>query len=382
MAQATNLQSSRPIRFKILLILLVALIVCLIALLPRLLQAREAATHLDAGMVLLNQGNAAEAEREWKAALEAAPANADAYKGLGKLYLAQGRLSEAHAALNPLADLHPKEPHVLCELAAEEYRAAANPNQADMALQDALRAAVLEPDCVRAQTVAGDICMDNGDQKRGLSYLHRAVQLKPEDVPLALHAINRMLEANDRAGALAATRDLTQRYPGYAQGYAMLATVCDLYPRDSPEARSTESLLLKALHLDPTNALAHARLGNLYLKAGDARRAVAHLEAARFLQYEEASLLFSLSTAYHKIGRNAEAIRAERAFQQISRLKNELSVLEKQAAMAPGDAALAQRSKAIRAALERAERASEEPIRSQADFKQALPPGMNGGEAR
>jgi tetratricopeptide (TPR) repeat protein len=379
--RAANIPQNSSIRIKILLAILAALTLCLVALLPRQLQARQVAAHLDMGMALLKQGNVAEAEREWKAALQAAPENADAYQGLGRLTLAQGRLSDARDALNHLADLRPKEPHVLCELAALEYRVVATQAQSEAALQDATRAAALEPDCVRAQTVAGDACMDHGDQKRGLAYLRRAIQLKPEDVPLTLHGINRMLEANDLAGALAAARDLTRRYPGYTQGYALLATVCALYPRDSPEARSTEGLLLQALRFDPTNALAHARLGYVYLKADDARRAVAHLEAARLLHYQDASLLFNLSAAYRKMGRNADASRVERAFQQISRLENELSTLEKQAAMAPADAVLARRVQQTRAALETAQRASEEPAQTKTDSLPALPSVPNRGGA-
>src|ERR1051326_3812513 len=247
-----------------------------------------AQTHLYRGAELLEQKQPALAEQEWLAAKQLTPDNPNVYRALGELYRAQGRMAEAHTVYNRLADLVPKEPHVLCTFAEEEVHHSSRSTFED-AVKDAIRAAEMEPNCVRALTVAGDACLDKGDQKRGLDYLHRAVSLKPEDVPLTLHYINRMLEANDRAGVLAASRELTQRYPGYAQGYALMATVSDLYPRDSPEARSTESLLLKALRLDPTNALAHAKLGYVYLKSADYKRAVSHLEAARLLPFEQSS---------------------------------------------------------------------------------------------
>ena len=80
-------------------------------------------------------------------------------------------------------------------------------------------------------------------RRRGLDYLKRAVKLKPEDVPLTLHYINRLLEANDLAGALTVARGLTERYPGYAQGYVLMAMAGGQYPPASPEARATEGLL-------------------------------------------------------------------------------------------------------------------------------------------
>src|SRR5262245_17980359 len=143
-AQATKVRPGNPLRFKILLAILGRLSLCLITLLPWLLRTHAAATHLEAGMLLMNQRNPTGAETEWKAALAVSPANKDAYIGLGKLYLAQGRLREAHATLNHLADLDPGEQHVLCDLAAIEYRAATNTAQAEAARQDALRAAALE----------------------------------------------------------------------------------------------------------------------------------------------------------------------------------------------------------------------------------------------
>jgi predicted Zn-dependent protease len=290
-------------------------------------------------------------------------------------------MPEARAARNRLADLVPGEPHVLCTFGQAEL-SSGSPDRFEMAAKDALRAAKLEPNCVLALTLAGDISMDRGDQKAGLEYLKRAVKLKPEDVPLTLHYINRLLEANDLAGALAVARGVTERYPGYAQGYVLMAMAGGQYPPASPEARATEGLLLKALRLDPTNALAHVRLGNLYLKAADFARAVPHLEAGRLLRYDQASLLFNLAEAYRRTGRTAEADRVQQSFQKISRLDNELSALDKQSAASPMDTSIKKRRSEVRAALERAKQVFNEPDRPSPAMKRELPPGMTGGETR
>jgi predicted Zn-dependent protease len=337
----------------------------------------QAESHLYRGAELLRQKLPADAEREWLAARNLTPNDANVYRALGELYRAQGRTADARVAYNRLADVAPREPHVLCEFAEQELRSSTPENVAE-ATADALRAARLEPSCVRALTIAGDASMDQGDQKIGLSFLRRAVTLKPEDVPLALHLTNRLLEANDLAGALAVSRDLTRRYPGYSQGYALMATVCALYPRDTPESRSAAGLFLKALQCDPTNGLAHAKLGYLYVNTGDAARGIRHLEAARLLRYSQSSLLYTLARAYRSAGRDADSERVQREYQQIAKLEQQLTLLERQAQTAQGDAALQKRLRDTAAALDQA-RAGSTAAQPPPAPKVALPPGMNGG---
>jgi predicted Zn-dependent protease len=349
-----------PLRSRVLIATLAVLAACAPSLYANYARHSQAEAHLYRGQEFLQRGSPQDAEREWQAAAQLTPDNPNPYRALGELYRAQGRIPEASAAYNRLADLRPHEPHLLCELAAVEKRsipewdASANSR---IALHDAIRAATLEPDCVRALTTAGDICMERGDQKQGLGYLRHAVRLKPEDVPLILHCINSLFTANDIAGALQMARDLTQRYPGYAQGYALMAVACDLYPPDSPEAGSTEGLLLTALRLDPTNALAHVRLGFLYLKERAAKRAIPHLEAAHLLGYHKGDLMFQLTQAYRETGQTARAKRSLEDFYRISHLENEQSTLEQKAATEPDNADIRRQLDDVNAALTLAQRA-------------------------
>jgi lipopolysaccharide biosynthesis regulator YciM len=312
--------------------------------------------YLEKGAQSLAQGNVSEAEQAWLAASRLTPENPNVYRVLIELYRAQGRLSEAHTVANRLADVAPKEPHVLCELAEAELRVPGNA-LTTIASQDALRAAKIEPECVRALTVAGDACLRAGDYKQGLGYLRRATQLKPEDVPLTIHLIGKMLETSDIQGVREIVDGLIRRYPGYAQGYVLMATVCALYPQNSPENRSTESLLLKALRLDPTNALAHAKLGVLHLNARDGKRALPHLEAAQYLGYNSSALIFNLHQAYKLLGRNVEAQRALTDFTKISQLENEQNTLEKQQVGSPGDREIQKRLERVNLLLEKAQSA-------------------------
>ena len=126
----------------------------------------SAEAHLYRGAELLKQGQPALAEQEWLAARQLTPDNPNTYRALSELYRVQGRMPEARTARNRLVDLVPGEPHVLCTFVQAEL-SSGSPDRFDMAAKDALRAAKLEPYCVLALTLAGDVSMDRGDQKAG-----------------------------------------------------------------------------------------------------------------------------------------------------------------------------------------------------------------------
>jgi predicted Zn-dependent protease len=336
-------------------LLVVALIVLALLVRARVLPRLEAGRHLEAGAQHLQAGRLQEAEAAWLAAKQLTPDNPNVWRGLSALYRAQGRMPEAHEAVNRLADLVPKEPHLLCEFVAEELRRSPQ-GMYEATARDAERAATLEPNCVRALTLAGETAKRKGDDKRAIAYLRRAAQVKPEDVPLTLHLINTMLEANDAAGALETAQELTRRYPGYAQGYALIGVAAGAFPKDRLLGHQVEEALKTALRLEPTNALAHARLGQFYNTGGDPRRALPHLQAALLLYYDRTSLLFQLSQAYRAQGDTAAAERLFRAFQRISAQENQLSALQKQSATTPGDSELALRARQTTDALAEARR--------------------------
>src|SRR6185436_12866857 len=117
---------------------------------------------------------------------------------------------------------------------------------------------------------------------------------------------------------------LTERYPGYAHGFALLGYVYQLYPPDSPEAGKATGILERALKLDPTDSLAQSQLGQVLLRSGKAKAAVPHLEIARFLDPERTSLLFVSSRALRAVGRTEEALEQQRAFERRSGIENEI----------------------------------------------------------
>ena len=338
----------------------------------RVTQTLAAQEHLYRGVDLLNSGNAGSAEEEWRAAIRMAPGNGNPYRALGSLYLAQGRLAEAREVLRKLTQVAPKEPHVLCELAEVEYRQGTVPLLRATA-EDASLEATREPDCIRAQIVAGNAWLDQGDVKRGLEHLRRAVRLNPSDVALTLQLIRFLLEGQQLEEATRTAAELTRRYPGYAQGYTLLATCYQLYPPGSPQARDLQPTLERALLLDPTNGLAQAQLGHVLLAAGDTQKAVRHLEVARLLNSRRTSTFFDLGLAYARLGRTAEAEKARAEFRRRSTLENDLAALEKRLALEPGSTKDLERLKALATALG-------EPERARRFLRQAPAPAPPGSQ--
>jgi tetratricopeptide (TPR) repeat protein len=354
-AKRATVPESEPRRSSVRRVLLFAALGVVAALAPwaqgRVRTSLEAGRHLERGAELLNRGDAAGAEQEWRAAAQIAPANPNAGRALGTLLQSQGRLDEAREVLLRLAEAAPREPHVLCELADAELRSGTM-KLLEAAAADGERAAGLEPDCLRAQTVAGNAWTSRGDPVRGASFLRRAVQLNPADVPLALRLAEVLLDAQLRDDAARTALDLTRRYPGYAGGYLLLARCYRGYPPGSAEARGIGPALRTAVQLDPTDAEAQAQLARHLLGAGDAAAAVRHLEASRLLNPRRAGTLFDLGRVYQAVGRHAEAERMIQAFRRRTDLEAEADSLEKRLLFEPTNEALFRRLKVVTTALE------------------------------
>ena len=339
-----------------------ALLLGLLILLPwvrtRVAGSLQVEAALNRGAAALEQGDARAAEAEWQAAATSAPTNANVYRALGTLYLRQGRLLEARQALNRWADLAPDEPHILCDLADAELTAGTT-QLLDAAAQDGVRAAELEPECVRAQTVAGNALITKGFQTRSLPYLRRAVQLKPADIPLAVHFGKVLLSAQQPDEAARVGQRLIRKYPGAVEGYLLLAKSYLAFPADSPEAKSVTELLLKATALDPlspSSAEAQSRLGHQYVVSGDMPAAERCLKVARYLNPQDETALFDLHAAYQAQGRATEAEAALTEFRKRSAWDNEASTLEKQLLLDPKNEELYRRLGRVSAALGQPER--------------------------
>lgn len=321
-------------------IVALALLGVVLAILPwvreRISRSLEAEGYVNLGAAALEKGRAQDAEAAWLQAGRLMPGNPNVYRALGSLYLSQNRLAEARRTLNRLADLAPREPHALCELAEEELRSG-SAQLLEAAATDGERAAKLEPDCIRAQTVAGNAWLTRGDERRTILFLRRAVYLKPADVPLALHFARVLLNFQRPREAAVIGQDLVRRYPGAAEGYALLGNCYLVYPAGSTELGQAAGLFQQALSLDPLNAGAHSRLGHLQMESAEWEQARRNLECAHFLAPRDTAVMFDLARVYRRAGRASEAAALEAEFRRWSTLETTAGELEKRLLLDPGN---------------------------------------------
>lgn len=338
--------AARPLRS----ILALALLGLVLAIVPwvreRISRSLEAEGYVNLGTAALERGGVREAEAAWLQAGRLASNNPNVYRALGSLYLSQNRWAEARSALNRLADLAPQEPHALCELAEAELRSGSAQLLVAAAI-DGERAAKLEPDCIRAQTVAGNAWLSRGDERRTVLFLRRAVRLKPADVPLALHFGRVLLTFRRPEEAAAVGRDLAHRFPGCAEGYALQGESYLAYAPRSPELRQAANLFQRALNLDPLYEVARARLGHLLLERGETKAALQQLECARLLAPRDTSVMFDLARAYRRADRTADAVATEREFSHWNGLETQASELERRLLLEPGRDDLLQSLEAV-----------------------------------
>lgn len=90
-------------------------------------------------------------------------------------------------------------------------------------------------------------------------------------------------------------------------------------PEDTRNSAQVESLLEKAVHLDPALGTGYIQLGILYSERGDSSRAIATYQKAVAASPESEEAHYRLAQAYKQIGKNAEAQKELQLYAQLSK---------------------------------------------------------------
>ncbi|GDX40748.1 hypothetical protein LBMAG21_10400 [Armatimonadota bacterium] len=321
--------------------LLLLLLFLLPTLYRRVVVTQEFLRRLDSGNGYIAQGLALEAEREWLCAERLAPNNPIVLQLLGALYVRQNRPAEARQALNRLADSAPNEPHVLCRFAALEfYRGGIG--MRTFAQQDALRAAKLEPDCLDAQRIAGEVSFWVGEDEDGLNYLNRAIHVQPDNIPLRLYLISHLVRMKRLPKAIELAQEAQAQNPQAIMAHGVLGSLYRRLPTDSPEHKKAEAELQIALQKNPTNSTFCFELGEWYLLQKQPEKALKYLETARKNGYVGSAVWEALARTHQQLGDN-------RAFEQAQKMtlwhrntEKKLMVLDRLIMDCPGNAQLHQ----------------------------------------
>ncbi|TJZ77475.1 tetratricopeptide repeat protein [Chitiniphilus eburneus] len=217
-----------------------------------------------AGTCMQAVGDASQAERWWRQALQGLPDDADLHFNLALLLACGERRSEALEHFATAADLAPDD----LEIQANLGLALAAAGQ-DEAAQPALRAGLLAPDPAPVHLALADLLARRGQVDAAEQHYRSAVALAPDDatapanLALLLAGQQRDEEAEDWY------RLALSLAPDEARIHANLAGLLTQQGR----LVEAEAAYRRALALDPRDPLTHSNLG--VLLAGQARDAEA-----------------------------------------------------------------------------------------------------------
>lgn len=236
------------------------------------------AQRLHRGQRYLEEGKFPQAAIEFRAAIQLAPRDPDAYYLLGLAYLADGNIMNAVPALVKAAEVDPKHAGSQLKL-AELLSASKDPKLLEEAQQRARQVLAAEPGAPDALTVLALTEAKLGDAGSAERHLREALKGAPGDLKAAgILARLQRLQA-DAAGAEQTLRSLVEKAP------------------KSPEA--------------------HLQLAEFYLTANRLAEAEKEIQVALSLDQRNARAMLALAAVYALQGRQSEM---EALYQKVSRL--------------------------------------------------------------
>lgn len=254
--------------------------------------ARAYAAHQD--------GRLADAERDYRATLEANPAHADAWHLLGVLRHQQGRHEDAADLVGRAVRLRPNDAGLQLNLG----NALKALGRLEGAIEHFRNALTLAPEFPLAHYNLGNAYATAGRHTDAIDAFERSVRLQPDDASAwnnlgnSLHAVARYDEA-----IAAFSRALAVR-PGHAGALNNLGMTL------AAQGRADEAIgqFRAALVAEPRFIAAHFNLGNTLDAAGRHAQAATAFEAALALHAAFPPALLGLGNALAALSRHAEAI--------------------------------------------------------------------------
>ena len=278
-------------------------------------------SYLNLGLVLASGlGEEARAREVLEEAVTRDPEHAGARHVLGKLYLNQGRLPEALAALQAAHRLSPASWEYADWLGLALLRAG-RPAAAETAFLQAARAAPWNPGprLHLAQLYARQDRAADSDRERRIFARLRPLQDRAElyerkagdypDSPRARHLLGLVyLEQGRLPEALERFREALELDPGFAATHHALGRLLQAQGRLPQAVRYLE----RACELDPKLLEAHVDLGSAYHRSSRYDLAVAAYERALALDPERPLIYSNLGMAHAMAGRLERAAGAFR----------------------------------------------------------------------
>ncbi len=291
--------------------------------------ALRAQRHIDAGIEFMRAGQVQGAEKEWQAAAQITPNNADLWELLSELYIKTEQWDKGTQALNQLLRVDPKRPYIYSRLAACALRTG-NELEAQRLAQEELKR---NPGDEASLTILSFLSEMGENSEQHITYLKRLLEGNPNDAESLLALAREYYEAGKFTEILPVVDKLIAVKPDEGDAYAMRgASRFELDASPSALAQC-EADLLKALQIDPLRAFARFALGKVYMREGQYPKAIFQLELAQKLYPRKMDVPFELATAYARTGQAAKATAARQRFETLRRQVTRVNVLQKQCSL-------------------------------------------------
>lgn len=214
--------------------------------------------HHKRAFTLIEKGNAAAAEEEWRTAIGLDPQFAPAYFSLADFYEASGQPSRAGEVLAPLRKADPKALHIECRRADLYFQADGYEIVVLMA-REALRR---EPDCPLAHLMQGIVLSAAGKKDEALAELRKAHEKDPQEEKFTFPLAQTLSEMGKTEEALTLVRPLIATSKARLRTRYLLGML--LARRGTATDRTdAKKLFEEALSLNKNYAPAQAELGML-----------------------------------------------------------------------------------------------------------------------
>ena len=208
--------------------------------------------------LLSDQGELEAAQTVYEEVLRGNLDNPDAYHGLGRIYLRQGRYEQAIKSLQQALHLGRRDVGLLVDL-ADAYRGA---NRHDFAERYYEKGINVDPSEARAHLGLGLIYQARGEMDKALYHLAMAKDLDPQTDAVDLHQGEVLLQSGRPADAETHFGAALQKEPENVEALLGLA---DAAVAKGHDERALEALQ-SALRLAPNNPQVLFKLGEIYAR--------------------------------------------------------------------------------------------------------------------
>jgi tetratricopeptide (TPR) repeat protein len=270
----------------------------------------RSARHMDAGAKLLQRNEASRAILEFRNAIQATPANAEAYYQLGLAFLAGADAVRAVSSFRHTLELNGA--HAGAQLKLAQILAGVNDPAMWSDAQKRLEALLNDnPANSTALHALALTEMQLGGSEKAVRHLERAMSLAPRELMPAITLAQAKMQANDVKGAEQMLKAFSASSPKSPDGAIVLGQFYELQ-NDLVQA---EDQFQKAVLTDPKSVPALYGLAALQLKRGRKQEAEATFKKLADVPYTPIRTLYG--AFLFEEGRREEAIREfERVFDQ------------------------------------------------------------------